>query len=113
MDSKLRAVRKRLLTDFPFYAKASLKIRTKAGEIANLKLNPAQKILQEAVDESVDFQRKLWNETEEDVLRQLREAGIEIHSPDKEPFREKVKQMYEEFKGDELYDLIQEIKKVE
>jgi tripartite ATP-independent transporter DctP family solute receptor len=72
-----------------------------------------QQMLQEAVDESVDFQRKLWNETEEDVLRQLREAGIEIHYPDKEPFRKKVESMYEEFKGSELYDLIQEIQNVE
>ena len=70
-------------------------------------------MLQEAVDESVDFQRKLWKKTETDVLRQLREAGIEIYYPDKEPFREKVKPLYEEFRGSELYDLIQEIQKVE
>ena len=29
------------------------------------------------VDESVDYQRKLWNETEDEVLQQLRESGIE------------------------------------
>ena len=40
-----------------------------------------QRFLQEAVDESVEFQRKLWKETEADVLRQLKDAGIEIHYP--------------------------------
>ena len=58
MDKKLKAVRKRLLTDFGFYAKAALKIRTKAGEIAPLKLNPAQKILQEAIDNQMESEGK-------------------------------------------------------
>ena len=59
MDKKLKAVRKRLLTDFPFYSKASLKIRTKTGEIAPLKLNPAQKILQDAVDKQMKTEGKV------------------------------------------------------
>ena len=42
--------RQRLKTDFPFYAKHCLKIRTKAGEIAPLVLNTPQDILQAAVD---------------------------------------------------------------
>ena len=33
MDQKLRQVRKRLATDFEFYSRSSLKIRTKAGDI--------------------------------------------------------------------------------
>ena len=49
MDPKLKAVRKRLYNDFPFYAKAALSIRTKAGDISPLSLNPAQEILDEAV----------------------------------------------------------------
>ena len=46
---QLVAVRKRLYEDFDFYAKSALKIRTKEGKIAPLKLRPAQKILEEAV----------------------------------------------------------------
>ena len=53
MDKKLKAVRKRLLTDFPFYSKSALKIRTKEGEIAPLVLNPAQQILQDAIDKQM------------------------------------------------------------
>ena len=49
MDPKLKAVRKRLYNDFPFYAKAALSIRTKAGDISPLSLNPAQEILDEAL----------------------------------------------------------------
>ena len=53
MDKKLQAVRKRLLTDFPFYSRSALKIRTKDGDIAPLKLNPAQQILQDAIDKQM------------------------------------------------------------
>lgn len=59
MDKKLVQVRKKLLTDFPFYAKASLKIRTKTGDIKNLKLNPAQQILQKAVDSQLKSEGKV------------------------------------------------------
>ena len=45
MDQRLRQVRKRLATDFAFYSKSALKIRTKTGEIKPLVLNPAQQIL--------------------------------------------------------------------
>ena len=50
MDPKLLAVRKRLRDDFKFYAKHSLKIRTKEGEIKPLVFNNAQNILQDAID---------------------------------------------------------------
>lgn len=43
------AVRKRLYEDFEFYAKHSLKIRTKEGTIAPLVLNTAQKIFMKTV----------------------------------------------------------------
>jgi hypothetical protein len=75
MDSKLRAVRKRLLTDFKFYAKASLKIRTKAGEIANLKLNPAQKILQEAVDKQMKSEGKIRV-----IILKARQQGLSTYT---------------------------------
>jgi hypothetical protein len=43
-------VRKKLFEDFDYYATHALKIRTKDGEIENLKLNRAQKILLETVN---------------------------------------------------------------
>ena len=59
MDKKLKAVRKRLHEEFPFYSKAALKIRTKDGQIAPLKLNTAQKILQDAIDEQMATEGKV------------------------------------------------------
>ena len=59
MDKKLIAVRKRLLTDFPFYAKSALKIRTKDGDIRPLNLNPAQQILQAAIDKQMATEGKI------------------------------------------------------
>jgi hypothetical protein len=48
MDS-VSEVRKRLFTDFEFYAKHALKIRTKEGTVVPLVLNEAQKIFIKAV----------------------------------------------------------------
>lgn len=73
-----------------------------------------QQWLQQAVDESVAKQRKLWAESVEESLKIVKEAGVEVIYPDKEPFADKVEGIYDMFKDDEvLYDLIQRIKAVE
>ncbi len=59
MDKKLKAVRKRLYEDFSFYSKSALKIRTKDGQIAPLKLNSAQKVLQQAIDDQMASEGKI------------------------------------------------------
>ena len=59
MDQKLREVRKRLYDDFTFYAKSALKIRTKDGDISPLKLKPAQRILQKAVEKQLAEEGKV------------------------------------------------------
>lgn len=75
MDKKLKAVRKRLLTDFEFYSQAALKIRTKAGEIAPLKLNKAQKILQEAVDKQLKSEGKVRI-----IILKARQQGLSTYT---------------------------------
>lgn len=50
------AIRKRLLTDFEFYAAKCLKIRTKTAEIVPFKLNRAQRLFLDAI-------LKQWQET--------------------------------------------------
>jgi len=47
--------------------------------------------LQEAVDESVIYHRKLWKGTSDEALRKVQKAGVEIIYPDKRLFRKKVK----------------------
>lgn len=73
-----------------------------------------QKWLQEAADEAVVFQRKLWQEAEAEALRAVEKAGVEIIRPDKTLFADKTKQMLENFRSDTvIYDLIQKIQAVE
>ncbi|WP_017730503.1 TRAP transporter substrate-binding protein [Nafulsella turpanensis] len=66
--------------------------------------------LTEAVEESVPVQRKLWAEAEAEALEAVKEAGVEIIHPDKEPFAELVEPLYETYKDEpEVYSLIQRI----
>lgn len=59
MDKKLKEIRKRLHTDFAYYSKAALKIRTKRGDVAPLVLNAAQTILNDAVTKQLEAEGKV------------------------------------------------------
>lgn len=72
-----------------------------------------QTILQEAADESVVYQRKLWAEKTEEALRVVQEDGVTIIRPDKKPFREAVQSMRAEFEGTEIGALAKRIEEVE
>jgi len=70
--------------------------------------------VQEAADESADYQRELWRKEEERSMNAAREAGIEIIRPDKQPFIDQVEPMYEEYRRQEpeFYKLIERIRSV-
>lgn len=69
--------------------------------------------LQQAADDSVPVQRKLWAESEKESLEIVKEAGVSIINPDKEPFSEKVTGLLESYRENEkLYDLITRIREV-
>ena len=69
-----------------------------------------QQWLQESVDNSVVYQRKLWAEAEAEALREVQKAGVEVIRPDKTLFSKKVESIYEQYKSDEeMYQLIQQI----
>ncbi len=72
-----------------------------------------QRILQEAVDESVEYQRKIWAEAEEKDLATVQAEGVKIIRPDKEPFRESVRLVWEEFEGTEVGELIHQIQELQ
>ena len=60
--------------------------------------------------ESVKYQRILWAEAEEEALREVQKAGVQIIRPDKTLFAEKVKSIFEGYKEDkEMYSLIKQI----
>lgn len=69
--------------------------------------------LQQAVDESVDYQRKLWSEATEEALEAIKADGVEVVRPDKARFASKVEPMYEVLKGEPAYELLQSIKNEE
>jgi tripartite ATP-independent transporter DctP family solute receptor len=67
--------------------------------------------LQEAADESVPYQRELWEESERMSLEAVEKAGVTIIYPDKEPFVQAVQPLFESYKNNEkIYSLIQRIR---
>ena len=74
MDKRLKQIRKRLYDDFEFYSKSALKIRTKDGDIQPLKLKPAQRILQEAVDNQMATEGKVRI-----IILKARQQGLSTH----------------------------------
>lgn len=72
-----------------------------------------QQWIQEAADESADYQYKLWEASVELSLQEMEKAGVTITFPDPTPFRQAVEVMYDNFKTTqpELYAIIEEIRK--
>jgi tripartite ATP-independent transporter DctP family solute receptor len=78
-------------------------------------LSPELKeLLQEAADESAEYQKKLWKDATQRALEVVQKSGVKIYYPDKRLFIEKVKPIYEEYKSQpEIYQIIQRIKMVQ
>lgn len=69
-----------------------------------------REIIRNAAQESAIYQRKLWEESTNEAMEAVQEAGIEVVYPDKEPFREKLQPMYDEYEqNEELNSYIQRI----
>lgn len=69
-----------------------------------------QAVLRQAADDSVEFQRALWKQTESANLAAVRESGVEIIRPDQQPFVEAVQSVWQEFAGTDIGDLAREIR---
>ncbi len=71
-----------------------------------------QQWLQQAVDESVVYQRVLWDESVQESMDAVKAAGVEVIYPDKEPFRDRVMHIYDTFRESypELYQLVERIR---
>ena len=69
--------------------------------------------LQEAVHNSIGYQRELWLAAEIEAIEEVRKAGVQILQPEKEPFAKLAEEVYRQYEDDEeLYDIIQQIKKM-
>lgn len=75
MNKQLKEVRKKLLTDFDFYSKSALKIRTKEGKIHPLKLNAAQTILNKAVEDQLSTEGKIRI-----IILKARQQGLSTYT---------------------------------
>ncbi len=70
-----------------------------------------QQWLQQAADESVPFQRQLWEEVSNECLAKAEEAGVEVVRPNRKVFAEKIQPMLDEFReaDPELAELLDRI----
>jgi len=66
--------------------------------------------LQEAADESAQYQKKIWRKATVEALAAVRRAGVLVSYPDKKPFRERVQPLYERYsRNPEMKLLIEQI----
>lgn len=76
-------------------------------------LSDQQRIwLQQAVDESVSYQRAAWEEETQRSLAAVAAAGVEVIYPDKTAFQLKVSDVQQQYMGTEVGDLLQQISEV-
>ena len=69
--------------------------------------------MKEAVDNSIEYQRKLWIEAEAEAIDEVRKAGVKIIHPEKEPFAQRAEKVFQQYEDDkELYGIIQQIRKM-
>lgn len=81
------------------------------GQYAWDRLDPRQREwLQQAVEESVEYQRELWREQTQAALEAVEASGVRIIRPDKELFVEQVEGIYELYEGTEVGELIRRIR---
>lgn len=71
--------------------------------------------LQEAVDGSVEYQKRLWQQACDEALREVQAAGVTVSYPDKKHFRDAIHTMHLSYRDKDpaIFGLIQEIDKVE
>ena len=84
-------------------------------KVWNLLTPEEQKWIQEAADESAEYESVLWAKSDAESMAGLEAAGVTIIRPDKEPFRKAVEGVYENLKvaQPEIYAVVQAIREVQ
>ncbi|MCH7415092.1 TRAP transporter substrate-binding protein [Belliella sp. R4-6] len=82
-------------------------------KVWNLLSDQEKQWLQEASDESAEFQYKIWAEAVEESLAEMEKAGVTIVYPEQDEFRASVESMYDDLKvtQPELYSVVDQIRK--
>jgi tripartite ATP-independent transporter DctP family solute receptor len=66
--------------------------------------------LAQAAEDSSHYQRKLWKEKTDEALLKVKEEGVFVSYPDKQPFIEKVTPLLDSYKGSEIGNLLEKIR---
>lgn len=67
-----------------------------------------QQWIQEAADESKEYQRQLWKEFTEESVEKSKEEGVEFSYPDQEPFKKQTQPVIETWRKDPVIGPIME-----
>lgn len=62
-----------------------------------------------AMADSVEYQKRLWQQASDEALVAVKAAGVEVIYPDKQLFRDAVKEFHESFTGTEVGKIMQQI----
>lgn len=68
--------------------------------------------VQSAVETSLEVQKELWAEAEDEAMQAVEEAGVEIIEPDQSKFAEAVEPLYEQYQRRQpaVYELLERIR---
>ncbi len=74
-------------------------------------LSPEQQgWVQHAMNDSIIYQKTLWQQASDDALTKVKAHGVQVIYPDKTAFAQAVQPLHERLKGSEIGDLLQKIK---
>ncbi len=68
--------------------------------------------IQQAADDSSQFQRELWKKKTDEALENAQKEGVKVTYPDQKPFVEKVQPMLKSYKGKPIGKLLDKIKEM-
>jgi tripartite ATP-independent transporter DctP family solute receptor len=77
-------------------------------------LTPGEReIIEEAAAQSTIVQKKLWKQATREALEAVREAGVTILHPDKQPFSDAVESIYDDYRSHaDLFSFVQQIRDI-
>ena len=68
-----------------------------------------QQWLQQAANDSINYQRAAWQQVSDDALAAVKAAGIQVIYPDKQPFRDAVAPFHQSLQQTDIGPLLQQI----
>jgi TRAP-type C4-dicarboxylate transport system substrate-binding protein len=71
-----------------------------------------QRLVEQAARDSVPYQRRLWDDAVTEIMRNLKQAGVTVTHPDRQPFADAVEDMLQGYEREsEFGGLLTSIRK--